>query len=307
MTEINFDNFKCRCSQINKMLSSSRSNPVLTEKQADKLRELEKKSSLTENQQLELADLNIKRENSKKVILSDTCIGYLLDEYAWMRYGMVRVTRELLDIPQMQKGKIVEPESLALLNLVDGVEYKANVSPDLERERVYNEYLSGEVDAWYGKSIMEAEIIPDIKSTWDYPTFLLRINEPITKDYDWQVKGYMDITFAPVGFIANCLVSASEEEINKMKFRLLNKLNVATEEAPEFKYKWNLIEHSMRFDEIPIHQRVFKTYVNPMTAHERMLVYDRVKVCREWLWKFHEKYESLNLTPSEVPIFDSKV
>jgi hypothetical protein len=289
------------------MLSTSRSNPVLTENQADTLRELEKKETVTERQKQELARLLILKENSKKVILSDTCIGYLLDEYSWITRGMVRVTRELLDIPQMQKGKIVEPESLALLSLVDGVEYKANVNENKERERVYNDFLSGEVDAWYGASIMEAEIIPDIKSTWDYPTFLLKIVEPMTKDNDWQVKGYMDISFAPVGFIANCLVSASEEEINKMKFRLLNKLNVATEEAPEFKYKWNLIEHSMRFDEIPIHQRVHKTYVNPMTTHERLMVYDRVKVCREWLWKFHEKYESLNLTPAEIPTFDAKV
>ena len=304
MNEVNFDQFKCRCSQINKMLSTSRSNPVLTEKQADKLREYEKKASLTEAQKVELADLLVKKENSKKVILSDTCIGYLMDEYSWMRYGFVRVTRELLDVPQMQKGKIVEPESLALLSLVDDVEYIANVSPEKERERVYNEYLSGEVDAWAGESIMTAQIIPDIKSIWDHPTFLTKIIEPITKDNDWQVKGYMDITFAPVGFIANCLVSAPEEEINKMKFRLLNKLNVATEEAPEFKYKWNLIEHSMRFNHLPIHQRVHKTNVNPMTAHERLMVYDRVKVCREYLWKFHEQYESLNV--AATPTFDAK-
>lgn len=291
---INFDKFKCRCSSISKILSNNRANPCITDKQAIRLKELEAKEVLTENMKVELADLLVKKDNSTKVILSDTCITYLMEEYAWVTQGMVRVTKEILDVPQMQKGTIVEPQSLLLLNYVDDAEYKPNRDDNGYRERIYNDYLSGEVDAYKGTAIMGAEAIPDIKSIWDYPTFLCAINEPLTLDNDWQVKGYMDISGAPEGFIAKCLVNADEETILKIKWKLLNKMNVATEEATEFKERWSIIEHSLKFDRIPPHQRVHKLPVEPMTNEQETKLYDRVKICREWLNNFHQQRIKLN-------------
>lgn len=294
MADINFDDFKVRCSAISMVLANSRSNPVLTEKQAIRLDELEGKIGLTEKMKDELAELLVKRQNGTKVILSDTCISYLMSEYAWKTQRMVCVTRELMDIPQLQKGVLVEAESLMLLSKVDGVLYQPNINEDDERERVSNNYLSGEVDAYVGKSIMEATCIPDVKSIFDYPTFLCKIQEPLTPANDWQVKGYMDITGAQEGFIANCLVDTDEGTIQGLKYRLLNKLRCATEEAPEFIRKWEMIERSLRFNHIPAHQRVFKKKVEPMSEIQRQQLYDRVKVCREWLNNFHESYQKLN-------------
>lgn len=295
MSEINFDNFKVRCSAIHSVLAESRSNPLLTEKQKVRLLDLRSREILSEPMKIELLELVSKEENGTKVILSDTCISYLMTEYSWITKRKVSVTKELTDIPQMQKGKIVEPESLMLLSKVDGVFYNVNENNEGHRERISNDYLSGEVDAYLGESIMTASVIPDVKSIWDYPTFLCKIHEALTKANDWQLKGYMDISGAPEAFVANCLIDTPANIVEGVKWKLLNKSNVATEEAPEFKEKWEIIERSMYFSDIPEHQRVFKKPVEKMTAHQQQFLYDRVKVCREWLNTFHESYQNFNL------------
>lgn len=292
--EINFDDFKVRCSAISMVMSDNKDNPSITEKQLQRLAELEGKDKLTDKMQLELAGLIVKMNNSKKVILSTTCIGYLMTEYAWLTEGMVSVTRDMMDIPQMKKGTMVEPQSLALLSMVDDTFYLPNVDEHGNRERIYNKYLSGEVDCYEGEAIMGANCIPDVKSIFDYPTFLCKIHEPLSSANRQQVQGYMEITKAPNGFIANCLVDTPDEIINGYRYRLMTKMNVATEDAPEFKERWAILERSMRFNHIPPHQRVFKKKVEPMSNFEISALYDRVKVCRDWLNDFHINYQKLN-------------
>ncbi len=286
--EYNFDLFKCRCSAIHTFMAESRSNPSLTEIQATRLTELENKDKLTIKQEMEMCELLIKKENGTKIFLSDTAIAYLMEEYAWQTQKMVRINKEL-EISQMEKGKIVEPESVNLLCITDGVLYNYNH----EKIRVYNDYLSGEVDAYLGDSIMSATTIPDVKSIWDYPTFLCKKNEPISKANDWQVKGYMKITGAQHGFVADCLIDTPEYVINKLKWQLFNKVEAATEFSPEFVERWEVIQHSMKFDHIPPRMRVNKKKVEPMTDEQEAKLYDRVKYARDYLWKFHEEYISL--------------
>lgn len=296
-TNPNWDDLKVRCSSIHSVLADSRSNPCLTDLQKVEIRDLrdkQEKKPLTAIQAEKLAELALKEANGSKIILSDTCITYLLEEYAWRTEQMVRVTKEILDVPQMQKGTFVEKDSLTLLSFVDDVLYKENRNENEERERVYNDYLSGEVDAYEGESIMTATTIPDIKSIWDYPTFLCKTQSKLLPANDWQIKGYQNISGAKSGFVANCLINTPPHVIEKVKWRLLSKLDVATDENPEFKRKWAMIERSMIFDHIPPHKRVFKQPVEPMTKDQEQKLYDRVKVCREWLWNFDETMKNLN-------------
>lgn len=293
--EINWQDFKCRCSSIHMILANSQSNPCITEKQLVELSDLEAKQSLTVKQKERVVELLERKDNGSKIVLSDTCISYLMEEYSWKTQKMTRITKTLMDVPQLQKGRIVESDSLKLLSIVDGVDYKPNVGKDGKRERIYNEYLSGEVDAYVGDTIMSASIIPDVKSVWDYPTFLCRMFEPLTKANDLQVKGYMDITGAGEGLIANCLVNMPDEVILKQKWKLLGMMNVATDENPEFLEVWDILEHSMNFDSIPVHKRVYKKQIEPMSNEQREKLYDRVKFCRDYLSSFHERYSGLNL------------
>lgn len=283
-------NFKARCSGIYKIMSNSRANPQITEKQTLRLIELEAKGdALTDKQQLEIAELLIKKQNATKVILSDTCIEYLMEVYAWETSGKVSIKKEM-EIDQMRNGKLVEEDSITLLSIVDGLLYEKN------DERVYNDYLSGEPDVFIGESVMSAEKITDIKSCFDYPSFLKKINTDIDPGWEEQVQGYCDITGAKIGEIAHCLVNTHPILIGDMKVRLMRKMDCATEESPEFKEKWSTIYRSMIFDDILHHKRVFKVPVEPFSEIKRQQVYDRVKVCREWLFQFDEAYQKLNLS-----------
>lgn len=289
---INFDDFKVRCSAISKALSSSRDNPVLTEKQATELVDLEEKlqknGEITQKQQERIAELKVKQENGKKIILSDTYIGYLMEVYAWEVYGMIPVGKESMDLLGMRKGKKVEAESVALLSEVDGIEYK------IHKDRIFNDYLSGEIDIYAGEHVYAAINVTDMKNALDYPTFLKKIHTGLENGQKEQVQGYCDITSAPVGYIVNSLVDCPEEDIIDMQWRVAKKMNAATTESPEFLAEWPKWERSMRFGHIPKHQRVSKIKITPFTKYERQFLYDRVKVGQDWLNNFHEQYQKLN-------------
>lgn len=291
--EINFDDFKVRCSAISKVLSNSRSNPQLTEKQAETLAKyratLEIGNTLTEKQQADMVLLIEKEENGSKVILSDTCIEYLMTEYAWRTEGMISINKEAMDLVAMKKGKEVEAMSGKLLGLIDGVEYKT------DKQRIYNEFLSGEIDFYCGIHVYLAERIVDNKASWDYPIFLKKIHTGLETGQKEQVQGYGDITGAQELYIANTLVDTPDEIIEEMKYRLAKKMGCVTTEDPEFLKEWATWEKSMKFTHIPIHKRAHKIKIEPFTGFEREKLYDRVKVCREWLNNFHESYQKLNL------------
>jgi len=290
--EINFNDFKVRCSAINKVLSNSRANPVLTENQEKEMADLEdklQKKGLTEKQQEKLAELKVKEKNGKKIILSDTCIKYLMEDYAFVTEGMIPVGKEALDLVAIKKGNKTELTSAFLLTKVDGVPYS------IHKDRIYNEYLSGQIDLYVGESVMNAKIITDIKQSSDYPIFLSKIHTGLENGQEEQVQGYMDITGAPEGYIANILVDYPEEMIEAMRWTLTRKLGAATPESPEVLDVWPTWEHSMRFSKIPEHKRVHKIKINPFSDFERQRLYDRVNVCREWLYNFHEQYQKINL------------
>lgn len=278
---INWQEFKVRCSAINKIMSNSRSNPQLTEKQAERFKKLEKKQPLTQKQAEEFAELLVKRANSAKVILSDTCIEYLMEEYAWRVHKKKPVSKEL-DIAYTRKGRLGEEDGIDLLSTVDNVYYEKNT------ERIYNDFLSGEPD------LRAENRIRDIKVIWDEPTFLKKMNTGLENGHADQLGGYGDILGITDLGIANCLVNMPEVMINDYKRKLFYQMEVATEEAPEFKAKWAELEDSMRFDDIPKHQRVYKIKVDPFTKERKQAIYDRVKVCREWLFNFDQQYQKLN-------------
>lgn len=286
--------FKARCSSIHTVMAMGKGSELLTEKQKAKLEELENKIFLTESMKEELARLQLKKDNGNKIVISDGCVTYLTEWYAWETQKMVKMSKEVMETPQMQKGIYVETDSLDLLCSVDRVVYKENRDADGGRQRVENEYLSGEVDCYVGNSIMEAEIVPDIKSIWDYPTFLGKTLDDLSHPNNWQLKGYGDITGAKKMFVANCLVNTPAHIVYDMRQRLLRKLNCISDESPEFIEKWEVLEHSMTFDTIPARQRVYKKDVEPLTPEQKQYLYDRVKACRDWLFDFHEQYEKLN-------------
>lgn len=78
----------------------------------------------------------------------------------------------------LDKGISCEDEAIAYVNPL----WTNN------KEQFSNEYLCGEPDV-----ITDDEII-DIKNSWDFTTFPLFSKTCPSKDYEWQVLGYMDLT-----------------------------------------------------------------------------------------------------------------
>lgn len=285
--EIDWQKWKCRCSSISKIMSNSRANPVLTEKQAEKLKDLESRSSLTQNQMLEVGELLTKKANSSKVILSDTYISYLMEVYSWETTGKISVSKEM-DIEYLQKGKAVEPASIELLSFIDNVLYKKNI------ERVHNDFLTGIPDVFAGESLIGCSKLKDLKSIWDYPGFLCKLHSGTANGNTEQMQGYGDITGCTDLEVVNALVDMPDVTINDYKRRLMYKMEVATDQNIEYLAAAAEMERSMRFGDIDPHKRLFKMKVEPFTDFERQAVYDRVKVGRDWLCQFHETYQQLN-------------
>lgn len=290
MDNINWDEFKCRCSGIKRMMSSKRGTEPITEIQLKKIAELEARTKpMTEPMKLEYTALISKRDSPPKTELSDGCIEYLMEIYAWETQGMIPVGKESMDMIQTRKGRQDEKEAIKMLTLVDGIIYSEH------RERIENEFLCGHLDAYTGVSVFQADNVTDIKNAFDYPTFLKKINNGLETGQQEQLQGYGDITGAQELYIANCLVSFNPEMIEDLKWKVLRKINAATTESPEFIEIWSKFEKSIIFDSIPIQQRVFKIKIEPFTLFEQQKVYDRVKYCREWLANFDETYKKMNL------------
>jgi hypothetical protein len=269
------------------MMSNSRENPPLTEKQEIELADLELRSTRTAKQELRIAELVEKRTRSADVILSDTCISYLVEAYAWETEQMCSITKEM-DVEYFERGRKTEPESIQLLSFVDNHLYQKN------EERFENDFLSGIKDVWRGGTAKRPHAIGDIKSCKDYPTFLYKIHKGLDPGNREQLQGYGDIDECGDLFVGFTLPTMPEEMRNGYKMKLAYKMNAAIDQDPEFERAWANLERSMIFKHMEPAKRVYKIPVDPFTTSEQSAVYDRVKVCRDWLNNFHLTYQKLN-------------
>lgn len=289
MTDINWDSFKCRCSAIKKLLTNGAAGQQITEKQEIELKKLEDKDSRTPNQEVEMLRLQQLKANSGKVVLGDTAIEYLMEVYAMETEGMISLNRESLDVMPIRKGKIGEKEAGLLLSVVDGEMYQSH------KERIFNDYLSGEIDFYLGDSIYAAKNITDIKNSFDYPTYLKKLHTGLENGQTEQLQGYGDISTSQELYIANCLVSFTPDMIEDMKWKIMRKTGAVTEESPDFKELWATFQKSMLFDHMNPNLRVNKIKIEPFTDFERQKIYDRVKYSRDFLHKFHEERKKVEL------------
>jgi hypothetical protein len=104
---------------------------------------------------------------------------------------------------QMEKGIIVEPDSIALLNRVRGLSLVKNT------ERRSDEFITGECDL-FDTSTSEGR---DLKSSWSIATFPLLVEDCEDKLYEWQMRGYMRLWNAQQWHVDYCLVNTPDNLI----------------------------------------------------------------------------------------------
>lgn len=208
-----------------------------------------------------------------------TCQKELIKIYNQVVYGR----KKDITTKQMDKGIQAEPESIKLFSKVEGKIYYKN------EDHLENEWFTGHPDIFLGDNIQNATEVSDIKTSWELDSFMPKLIESPDKCYECQLNVYYDLTGAKTGSIAYCLVSAPMNIVESEKKALLWKMNVISEESPEYKRAAAELERLMVFDDIDYRERVIKKTVE---RNDELIAKMKAKVpiFRNWLQDFHKMH-----------------
>jgi len=209
-------------------------------------------------------------------VLSKTAQKHLLDVYISEKYNR----RRDIQTKQMKKGIEVEQESIDLLSMFLKKPFTKNT------ERFSNKYITGLPD------IIDDGII-DIKSSYDLWTFLGNIPDKLDNLYYWQMQSYMWLTGKTKATIAYCLVNTPDNIIQQEKYYLLKKLDVISEESPEFIQEAMKLELNMKFDDIAMEERILMFDVS-RNEDDILRIEQKVEKAREYLQDIENTHKNFN-------------
>lgn len=156
----------------------------------------------------------------------------------------------------MEKGLLVENDSIALLNRVRRLGLAKNA------ERRTDDFISGECDLFD----TQRRRGHDLKSSWSIATFPILVEDCADKLYEWQMRGYMRLWDAEVWEVNYALVNTPDNLIGY---------------EPQ----------SLHFvDHIPEHMRLTTWTVQRDREKEAAMV-ERVKLAREYFRKVAFEFE----------------
>jgi hypothetical protein len=210
-------------------------------------------------------------------ILSKTAQRHLLDIYIAEKYGRKRD----IQTKQMKKGIEVEDQSIELLNKYWGTSYSKN------QDRYTNGFITGHPD------ILDSGKVVDIKSSYDLWTFLGNLPDKLDSLYYWQLMSYMWLTGATKGHIAYCLSNTPFGIVEQEKRYLLNRMDVISEESPEYIKEANKLEFNMTFDDIDVTERVLLFTVE-RNEDDIVRIQNRVEKAREFLHEIELTHLNFN-------------
>lgn len=171
---------------------------------------------------------------------------------------------------QMEKGILVEAESIALINRVRGLSLTKNT------ERKANGFITGECDLFDA----QRKRGHDAKSSWSAATFPGWTVDCEDKLYEWQMRGYMALWDADEWEVNYCLVNTPEHLIG---FEPL----------------------SMHFfDHIPEHQRL-TTWLVKRDAAKEAAIFEKVKQAREYFLEVVGEFDKTH--PCAAPVMTQEL
>jgi len=209
--------------------------------------------------------------------LSATAKTYLIETYAKELYGF----KKELNNKYIVKGNSVEQEAIDELSLQ--LRY-----PMEKNEEVFsNDFFIGTPD------VITKNMVFDVKSSYDWITFLSNIPSELDPMYVAQVNGYLDLLGYDTGYIAYVLLDTPESIRNKEKFYLLSSMDVISEESPAFVKAWEEKEKNMIFSNHPIEDRILLFEVK---KDQELLEKAKQKVvkARQFLEEFYYTHKSFN-------------
>ncbi len=202
MKKVNFENWKCRASEIGTLIGAL--SYGLTNAQERELKKLSEKmdsgKKLTYLQSIKYRELIDKKNALPKFTNGGiTFLETKLKEILFDR-------KKEIYTKQMEKGTDVENESINIYNKVTGNKFSKN-------EKLFeNNYITGTPD-------IVADRIIDIKSSWNLFSFPLLKSYLDNNIYKWQVKSYAWLTGVKFGEIAYILTDTPENIITDEIFR----------------------------------------------------------------------------------------
>ena len=141
----------------------------------------------------------------------------------------------------MKKGKLVEEDYITLYSLYHGKVFKNN------KERVQNDYFSGEIDLPWEDNFGKVYAISDIKSSWSIFTFFEN-EEKIKKENEDQGHCYLDLyPDAQEYYIANCLIDSPDDILLDELYR--ESFKWAEQEVPAWRELQIIRKHKYDADE----------------------------------------------------------
>ena len=210
-------------------------------------------------------------------VLSKTAQKHLIEVYIAEKYGRKRD----IQTKQMKKGVEAEQDSIDLLSMYLKLPFSKN------EERFKNDFITGLPD------IINGDTIIDIKSSYDLWTFLGNIPDKLDNLYYWQMQSYMWLTGTRNATIAYCLVNTPENIIQQEKYYLLKKMDVISEESPEFIKEAMKIEFNMTFDDISINERILTFNVN-RSEDDILRIENKVLKARTFLQELEQTHLNFN-------------
>ncbi len=102
------------------------------------------------------------------------------------------------------------------------------------------------------------------------------------------------LTNAEQAYIAYCLVNTPDSIIEQEKYYLLKKMDVISEESPEFVKESAKITFNMTFDDIDVAERILLFKVE-RDEHEIMKIQNKVERAREYLVELESTHKNFNI------------
>ncbi len=188
---------------------------------------------------------------------------------------------------QMEKGTYNEDHGIAMLS-----KYLKELLIK-NQEQYCNDWVCGHPD------IITADMVYDTKLSYDLWTFLPNVTDTLDKGYILQLQGYMWLTGRKSGAVAYVLTDCPTHIIEQEKRWLLNRMNVISEESPEYIEAAAGLEINLIYPDIPLNERIL---IIPVAYDEEVIekIKQRVTKCREYLQDFSEKH--LNFNKTLVPL-----
>jgi len=171
------------------------------------------------------------KQDKEEGNLSATAKTHLIEIYAQNLYNF----RKELNNKYVTKGNEVEKEG------IDALSIQVRYPMEKNEEVFINEFLVGTPD------VITQNMVFDVKSSFDWITFLSNVPSELDPMYVAQVNGYLDLLGYDTGYIAYVLLDTPESIRNKEKFYLLSSMDVISEESPAFVKAWEEKEKNMIF------------------------------------------------------------